>query len=209
MAWEWELKKGLEGHKAINDVKCRGLRKGTGAGLREEMEANTLPWLRKISSLSLVPGKDMKMGKKEEKSNLSNWAKGRRAILVNKQLLCNWPWRDKNREDSPLSPMASAPKQALYYMGFPSPPFPISIILLPNPTQSGLAPRESLARAGTAQPDSIVLHTLCSFTSQLTNLGTLYLWAPLSWGSGRLNRNGTSSWGRERLDRHATRQDDC
>lgn len=36
-------KKGLEGHKAINAVKCRGLRKGTGAGLREEMEANTLP----------------------------------------------------------------------------------------------------------------------------------------------------------------------
>lgn len=60
--------------------------------------------------------------------------------------------------------MASAPKQALYYMGFPSPPFPISIILLPNPTQSGLAPRQSLARAGTAQPDSIA-HSLFLFIS--------------------------------------------
>lgn len=54
----------MEGHKAIDAVKCRGLRKGIGVGLREEMEANTLPRLRKISPLSLVPGKDMKMGKK-------------------------------------------------------------------------------------------------------------------------------------------------
>lgn len=106
--------------------KSREMRK-TGEGGREgrRWKANTLPWFRESLPPSLIPGKDRKMRREGKKSNLSDWAKGHGALLVNKQPLCNWPWGDKNRKDSTLSPIASAPWQALNYrFSFPHhPPF--------------------------------------------------------------------------------------
>jgi len=89
--------------------------------------------IRGASPPSLIPGKGMKMGIREgKKSNLSDWAKGHGAIPVNKQPLCNWPWGDKNREDSTLSPIASAPWQAGdYRLSFPI--IPISTHLTSKP----------------------------------------------------------------------------
>lgn len=137
------------------------------------------------------------MGIREgKKSNLSDWAKGHGAILVNKQPLCNWPWGDKNREDSTLSPIASAPWQARdYRLSFPIIPY-LYTSYFQTPFKGGLAPREGIQlRAGTA-PSQTVLHILCSLLLISTDkLGHLVPLSTSELGDGRHNRNGTSSWG--------------
>lgn len=153
--------------------------------------------IRGTSPPSLIPGKGMKMGiRGGKKSNLSDWAKGHGAILVNKQPLCNWPWGDKNREDSTLSPIASAPWQARdYRLSFPIIPC-LYTSYFQTPFKGGLAPREGIQlRAGTA-PSQTVLHILCSLLLISTDkLGHLVPLSTSELGEGRHNRNGTSSWG--------------
>ena len=212
-AWGWTATIDLEGHKAISDEKVEkwGRQKDGGEGGKgRRWKANTLPWLEEPHPhpLSLIPGKGMKMGIREgKKSNLSDWAKGHGAILVNKQPLCNWPWGDKNREDSTLSPIASAPWQARdYRLSFPIIPY-LYTSYFQTPFKGGLAPREGIQlRAGTA-PSQTVLHILCSLLLISTDkLGHL---VPLSWGRGDITEMALHHgvWG-GRLDRHATRQDD-
>lgn len=160
-AWGWTATIGLEGLKAIRDEKVEKWgRQGRGREGRR-WKANTLPWFRGTLPPSLIPGKGIKMKREGKKSNLSDWAKGHGALLVNKQPLCNWPWGDKNRKDSTLSPTASAPWQALNYrFSFPIIP-PSLYIWLPNTIQRwpGSQGRGSVQGRDRPQPNDIA-HSL-------------------------------------------------
>lgn len=144
--------------------------------------------IRETSPPSLIPGKSMKMGRRKgKKSNLSGWTKGHRAILVKKQLLCNWPWGDKNREDSTISPMASAPKQALT-IGFPSPWFPNSTHLTSKPhSKVAWLPGKGLSSGqgkDGPQPDGIAHSLFLTFNLNWQTWASRtseHLWA---WGEG-------------------------
>lgn len=138
--------------------------------------------IRETLPPSLTPGKGMKMGREGKKSNLSDWAKGHGAILVNKQPLCNWPWGDKSREDSTLSPIASAPWQALSYrLSFPI-TFPFLYTLLPNTIQRwpGSQGRGSAQGRDSPQPNGIAHSLFLTFNLNWQTWGprtSEHLWA--------------------------------